>query len=272
MEDSKDMDIDDHIDTLLGEGARIVIAGGELTPNAPVPTCPGWTVRDLMHHLGSIHRLTVDALVNSRSTFPSERELVDIVGPLPQDDDLVAWIRSGLHQLINSFKDAPTNVECVQLFPGTTALDFWVRRQAHETTIHRVDVESARGDEISHVNRSFAADGIDELLCGFHSRTDSGVRSSIPSSIQIRATDPEANGESWFVHLSDTQPPLVTRSALRPADCTVSGPLELLYLALWNRLPFTDLEVDGNRTLLQLWRRTSPITCRSLIGYDCPTI
>ncbi|QSB04327.1 maleylpyruvate isomerase family mycothiol-dependent enzyme [Natronoglycomyces albus] len=262
MEDSKDMDIDDSINTLLGEGARIVIAGDELSPNAPVPTCPGWTVRDLLRHLGGIHRWAYDIVTHQRQHRPNAEEMRALVGPLPSDEDLVPWVSNGLQQLVGAFKEASPELECFQVFPVGTSLQFWTRRQAHETTIHRVDVESARGDEISSVKRGFAADGIDELLTGFHARTKSDVRSPIPSLIHIRATDAEVDTGSWYVHLSDVEPPRVTRTATARPDCVVSGPLELLYLALWNRLPFTDLEVEGNLALLQLWRSTSAIKWR----------
>ena len=50
--------------------------------------------------------------------------------------------------------------------------EFWARRQAHETTIHRADAVAAglgrrpRSAELD-LDPAFAVDGLDELLTGF---------------------------------------------------------------------------------------------------------
>jgi uncharacterized protein (TIGR03083 family) len=252
------MDIGDQIEVLRVEGERIAIAGGELGLNTTVPTCPGWTVRDLMTHIGTVHRWARAIVADALPADPRKDQFNQVIGPYPVDDLLVEWVREGLDQLVDALRRAPTDLRCWQIFPSESSLRFWVRRQAHETTIHRVDAESARGDEISPVSTEFAADGIDELLLGFHGRPSSRVRALEPTVLHIHADDLPPGRGDWYLHPTDTGP-LITFSEVESPDCILKGPAELLYLALWNRLPFDDLCVTGDHALLQLWRNYSAI-------------
>lgn len=110
--------------------------------------------------------------------------------------------------------------------------------------------------DLGPVDAEFAADGIDELLCGFHAREKSRVRTQEPAVLRVRATD---TGDVWTVRLS-AQPPRATRGDDGgAADCELSGPAERLYLALWNRLPQSAVTVTGDERLARLWRETSAI-------------
>ena len=181
-----------------------------------------------------------------------------IAGPIPDTALLVEWYRESHAQLVRALDEAPTDLECWQFLNSPSALEFWARRQAHEAAIHRVDAESARGDEISPIDEWFAADGIDELLNGFHSRRSSRVRSTRPRVLRLHATDDPVDGRDWFLHIT-TEPLRTSRTSDRPADCTLSGPVELLYLALWNRCRIDDLVVTGDPEVIRLWRDLSSV-------------
>ncbi|WP_407639030.1 maleylpyruvate isomerase family mycothiol-dependent enzyme [Actinacidiphila yeochonensis] len=161
-------------------------------------------------------------------------------------------------RLLDVLADAPADLDCWHFFAAPSALEFWSRRQAHETTVHRVDAELALGVEPSPVAADFAADGVEELLAGFHSRERSRVRTAYPRTLRMRAQD--VPGAQWLVHLSDA-PPRTERddAGERPADCTVAAPAGQLYLALWNRASYEELAVEGDGSLIDLWRRTSAI-------------
>ena len=68
-----------------------------------------------------------------------------------------------------ALRSAPADLECWTFLPADSPLAFWARRQAHETTIHRVDVESISAS-LTPLDAQLSADGIDELLFGFASR------------------------------------------------------------------------------------------------------
>lgn len=248
----------EHIDALRQEGALLAEAAEAVDLHAPVPTCPDWTMQELLWHTGSVHRWAKHIIDSSRSSEPSDSEMDTIAGPIPNSALLVEWYRESHAQLIRSLECAPPNLECWHFMAARSPLAFWARRQAHETAIHRVDAESARGDEISPVQEDFAADGLDELLQGFHSRHSSRVRSAMPRLLRLHATDDLAGGNDWFLHITP-EPLRTTRNALDPPDCTLSGPVELLYLALWNRCRIDDLTVSGDSDVVKLWQTQSPV-------------
>lgn len=244
------MEISEHIQVVDREGRLLARAAAEAGPDAKVPTCPEWQVRDLLRHTGMVHRWAAAFITERRTSYRLGGEPPELDGAA-----LVEWFREGHAALVATLGAAPPDVECWAFLPAPAPLAFWARRQAHETTVHRVDAEAARGGAPSPVGTAFAVDGIEELLLGLHARERSRVRSGVPRVLRVRATD-VPGGASWTVRLGEG-PPATERGATAPADCEVAGPAAALYLSLWNRLPFP--EVTGDRSVAELWREKSPI-------------
>ncbi|GAA2505824.1 maleylpyruvate isomerase family mycothiol-dependent enzyme [Streptomyces gobitricini] len=248
------MEITEHIKYLAYECQLLADAAERSGPAAPVPTCPEWAVRDLLRHTGAVHRWAT-AFVTERHAsyrpFPAEPGL--------DGAELLDWFREGHGRLVTALTEASGALECWTFLPSPSPRAFWARRQAHETAVHRVDAQAALGAEVAEPAPAFAADGIDELLCGFHAREKSRVRTSEPGVLRVRATD---TGDVWTVRLSD-QVPRTERTAEGPADCELSGPAAQLYLHLWNRPPAaggaTAVTTSGDQRLARLWRETSAI-------------
>lgn len=244
------MEISEHIQVVDTEGQLLARAAAEAGTDAKVPTCPDWQVRDLLRHTGMVHRWAAAFITERRTSYRLGGELPELDG-----DTLVEWFREGHAALVATLRTTPPDVECWAFLPAPSPLAFWARRQANETTVHRVDAESARGGPLSPMDVTFAVDGIEELLFGFHARKKSQVRSDTPAVLRVRTTDPREE-RTWTVRLSD-EPPVTEHGTTAPADCEVSGSAARLYLALWNRLPFP--QVTGDRALASLWRERSAI-------------
>ncbi|WP_345590581.1 maleylpyruvate isomerase family mycothiol-dependent enzyme [Streptomyces marokkonensis] len=244
------MEITMFVQVLRTEGTLLATAAEAAGTGAKVPTCPGWQVRDLLRHTGMVHRWAT-AFVSEGHTGPRPD------GGLPELDGtaLVAWFREGHEQLVDALADASPDLRCWHFLPAPSPLAFWARRQAHETTVHRIDAESARGGDPTGIGVDFAVDGIDELLCAFHARPKSAVRTEVPRTLRVRATDPP--GSVWTVRLS-AEPPVTERDDAGNADCELNGPAAQLYSALWNRGPLP--EVTGDASLAALWRARSGVT------------
>ncbi|MFG2681450.1 maleylpyruvate isomerase family mycothiol-dependent enzyme [Streptomyces sp. NPDC048392] len=239
-----------YVEVLDREGMLLAAAAEETGSDAEVPTCPGWRVRDLLRHTGMVHRWAT-AFVAEGHTAPRPAD-----GPPGLDGaPLLAWFREGHGRLVDTLADAAPDVRCWQFMPAPSPLAFWARRQAHETTVHRIDAESAAGGEPTGVGVDFAVDGIDELLCAFHARPKSTVRTEEPRTLRVRATD--APDAVWTLRLS-ARPPVAGRDDTGDADCELTGPAAQLYPALWNRGPFP--RVTGDTSLAALWRERSGIT------------
>lgn len=245
------METAEFIETLRDEGRLFADAAERADADAPVPGCPGWLVRDLVIHLGRVHRWAT-AFVAEGGQRP-----VRLPGAPELDDQaLVPWLREGHGRLVGTLSAAPPDLSCWTFLPATSPPAFWARRQAHETAVHRVDAESALGGPLSPVRPAFAADGIDELLRGFHGRGNSPVRTESPRVLRIRPTD--VPGTAWTVHLSDGPPRTERTAEVRGAvDCEYEGLAADLYLVLWNRLPVEAVRVTGDASLAQMWRDLS---------------
>ncbi|MDQ0579276.1 maleylpyruvate isomerase family mycothiol-dependent enzyme [Streptomyces rishiriensis] len=247
------METAEFIRILDQEGRSLASAAAQAGPDAKVPTCPDWQVRDLLRHTGTVHRWATSFVAEGEPSFRPFAEPPQLDG-----DALLDWYRESHLRLVDTLFSAPPDVECWHFLPAPSPLAFWARRQAHETAVHRVDAESARGRAPEETARDltpgFAADGIDELLRGFHARAKSRVRTDRPGILRVRATD--TDDAVWTVRLS-AEPPATERNAEGDADCEVSGPAAPLYLSLWNRLPLP--AVAGDAALATLWRETSAV-------------
>ncbi|MGW2642699.1 maleylpyruvate isomerase family mycothiol-dependent enzyme [Streptomyces sp. NPDC001348] len=244
------MDTADHLHVLDHEGRLLAEAAAKAGTDAKVPTCPGWQVRDLLRHTGAVHRwaagFVADGLGEPR---PPED------GPALDGDELVSWYRDSHRRLVGTLAAAPPDVACWTFHPAPCAspLAFWTRRQAHETTVHRYDAESAAPGTASRIATDFAVDGIDELLRGFHARPKSRVRTDRTRVLRVRTLDADA---VWTVRLSD-RAPVAGLGESGDAEAELAGPADQLYLALWNRLPVP--RVTGDAALATLWRESSAI-------------
>jgi uncharacterized protein (TIGR03083 family) len=270
----------DHIAALEREGNLLADAASRRGLGAPVPACPGWHVRELLLHVGYVHRWAAGYVAHARREMVPEPTENEILHAGPADSVLLGWFRDGLGELARTLRSADPGLECWTFFGAPSPLAFWARRQAHETAIHRADAQGAAGtggadqaaaatfDAVTPFPAEFAADGIDEVITGFAPRarlragSDPGVRAQ---SMQVRATD---TGDEWLTEIGARitaqrggAPPLGPEhqpGEAAPGNlplCTVAGTASDLYLMLWNRQqPGDSVAVRGDATVLELWQ------------------
>jgi uncharacterized protein (TIGR03083 family) len=184
------VDIDQLLDALTNEGQRLAAAAAVAGPEAEVPRCPGWVVRDLVRHLGGVHRWAT-SIVDGPRAEPWRVDLDEVVGSRPADDDLLGWFTQGHARLVEVLATSDPDLDCWTFLAAPSPLAMWARRQAHETAIHRVDAELAAGWPVTPLPQAFAADGIGELLTCFITRPGGQLRvwsaSSAARPINARA-------------------------------------------------------------------------------------
>jgi uncharacterized protein (TIGR03083 family) len=221
--------------------------------DAPVPTCPEWSVRELAMHMGMVHRWAMAYPRDARpEAIPEEHEAV-VWGPMPDDAALVGWLRTGLAALVATLSTATDDVACWSFLAAPSPLAFWARRQAHETAIHRADAQGAVGS-VDGWPTEFAVDGIEELLFGFYGRPSTKLRQDQPRSLALRATDAD---RGWTLHIGP-EGLRVDRGA-GPADGAIEAAAADLYLLLWNRCGVEGLAADGDLSLLDPWRGSAKV-------------
>ena len=211
--------------------SNAVVAGLD----AEVPTCPGWTVRDLVAHQGLVHRWAAAYIARTGRPAPDAIVLAEADAA----PDLLDWFDEGMVTLLNAVAAAPADLDVKFFLPDAPPpRDAWLRRQVHETSIHAADAMAARlgrpprGDEL-WVSPGLAADGVDELLSGFLVKRRPETDLPGPRSVLFTATDAH---RAWWVNLTHDGA-LTTRvdGEAPEADVTVSGTARELYLTVWNR-------------------------------------
>jgi uncharacterized protein (TIGR03083 family) len=247
--------VSEHLDRLAEEGPALAAAAERAGLDAAVPTCPEWTVRDLVKHTGNVHRWATVHVTTPRKSDLDDAETKALFAQVPADESLTRWYREAHAALVEALRNAPEDIGCWYFLPAPSPLAFWARRQAHETAIHRADAESAVGVPPAAVPAEFAADGVDELLTCFYTRSRSRLRLDDPRTFAVVATDVDA---AWTFEIRPD------RNAARPgaaddAHCRLSGRASDLYLALWNRRGFDGLDVTGDGSVLDLWRANAQV-------------
>ena len=215
---------------LRADGAAIVAAAGRSGLDAAVPTCPGWTVGDLLSHLATIYAVRIELLRGYLSERPAD--------PAPEPD-VTAWFERTHAELVGLLRTSDLERE-TWTFVGPRPASFWTRRMAHETAIHRADAEVAAGGQPPRVDAVVAVDGIDELLTVFLAGRLQGTTNGSGETIAVHTPD-----ERWHVTLGPSDV-LVDRGSSASADALIAGtPSHVLY-HLWGRLPADDVDVRGS--------------------------
>jgi uncharacterized protein (TIGR03083 family) len=259
------MEVAAHVEALAAEGEHMTAAAAVVAPGTAVPSCPEWTVRDLVRHMGGVHRWATGYVAGARSDV-WDVDLDDVVGSWPDDAELVEWFRAGHAALVAALADAPADLECWTFLPAPSPRAMWARRQAHETAIHRVDTELAAGVAVHPFSPAFAADGVDELLTCFVPRRSTRLTSDTPATLAVSCTDTDGQ---WLLRIDGegvtTEPAHADPSGGRAnggsgaegdPTCTVRGEAGDLYLALWNRTDPGVLRIEGDDSVLDLFRGT----------------
>ncbi|HEY6474809.1 MAG TPA: maleylpyruvate isomerase family mycothiol-dependent enzyme [Acidimicrobiales bacterium] len=241
------MEVAQFIETLRHEGARMTASTRAVAPVMRVPTCPEWMARDLIRHMGGVHRWATSYVAEPVAEV-RKQSLDEVVGRWPGDEELSDWFEAGYLALVAALDAAPPDLQTWTFLPAPSPLAMWSRRQAHETGIHRVDTELTAGRpeaNLSPFTPDFAADGVDELLTCFVPRRSTGLRAEDVVTLGIRCVDDDA---AWVLSIGPDG--VTTTAGVGAADCTVRGAAGDLYLALWNRGRGDRLSIEGDRSVL----------------------
>src|SRR3954452_1092600 len=186
---------DEHIAAIAAHAEQLGATATATGLDVPVPTCPGWAVRDVVGHLGGVHRWAASHVEEAR-TEPPERDGLE---QPPGDGELLDWFRAGHTHLVKTLEAADDTLECWTFLPAPFPRAFWARRQAHETAIHATDVASAAGN-LPEFDTAFAVDGIDELLLGMFARRGGKLLADPALTLAVRTTDAKPT-DAWTMRI-----------------------------------------------------------------------
>jgi uncharacterized protein (TIGR03083 family) len=207
---------------------RGVAAGAD--PGAAVPSCPGWTMADLLRHVGEVYLEKAECIRLGREPDPWPPE--GLAGEPPLE-----LLDRGYAALTEQFAAHGPEERAFTWYGPDQSVGFWIRRMAQETVIHRVDAELAAGARVATIPDDLAADGIDEVLVVFVQYGTGNWLEEFPGLIALtgdRAVRVVTPQRSWLLNLT-TKGARVAEPGADPARVTVEGPAPEVLLWLWNR-------------------------------------
>lgn len=216
--------------------------------STPVPWCPGWTIGNVVRHVGGGHRWAAEIVRSRAKEFLDDTQVRKVDGddtaPMPAD-----WLRDGAVELATALQQAGPDAEMWS--PIGRGAQFYARRFTHETVMHRADATLAAGQPFE-VEPDVAVDAIDEWMWldqqpeHFEYRPEK--KQLLGPGRTLKFVTPEM---SWFVDL--TGEVIHNGRGDREAAVTVEADLTELLLVLYQRIPVR--HSAGDRELLELWQR-----------------
>ncbi|CAL9353748.1 maleylpyruvate isomerase family mycothiol-dependent enzyme [Streptomyces sp. enrichment culture] len=232
------MEFSRFLDCLAADHDRLRTVVGT-DADAPVPTCPGWTVADLTRHVGEVYLHKTAAMRDGAEPEPwPPREFAD--------EAPTALLDRGYTALRAEFATRAPEDPAGTWYGPDQSVGFWIRRMAQETVVHRIDAELATGAPVTAVPDDLAVDGVDELLKVFagYAVAEWGeyfteiLDGSPGHTFLVRAGDEAA----WRVRTGPGEFTVTDGAGDGRADVTLSGSPEDVLRSLWNRAG-----ADGDR-------------------------
>lgn len=233
------MDKTGYVESWRAEYRRLWTAVSDVDLSRPVPSCPEWSVRDLVAHIEMVMDRYVLRLRSPRPPEsqgpPSdasdprpgmERAAIDLAAALTRHDvEDVAWSWSPL--------------------PDTAW--FWFRRAACEIAIHRWDAQTVEGTP-EPIDRPLALAGVAEVIDSFLPAGRLMFPQAANGRIRVSVVDSAAE---WLIGWDQGR---YTMTACGEPDVTIVGSASDLLLASWGRLPMATMDSNGKVDLLNALR------------------
>jgi uncharacterized protein (TIGR03083 family) len=243
---------DDRCEAVEREAALFAEVVADADPALDVPTCPGWTIADLIEHHGRSQR-RVELVVRTLAQQPVWSK--DVPSGLPGDPAAyAAWFTAGVPALVATLRAADPDAPL-----WTNGVDqhvpYWARRILFEAVVHRADAEVALGRKPA-IDIRTAADGVDELLTNLpcfawvaERQRDLGRDGD---TLLLEATDSVAQ---WTITLTPDGYSWTPSVPAEPATATARATTGDLLLLAYGRLKPADARIDvaGDDELLALW-------------------
>jgi uncharacterized protein (TIGR03083 family) len=246
---------DRYLDVLTTDGARLARTARAAGLDDPIPSCPGWTVRECVWHTGQVFFNKARWLGIGRRPQAGEYE-----SEPPAGAGLVDWYERALATIVDALRSRDPEAAADSWWPRDQTVGFWYRRMAQEVAVHRVDVEDAHGAP-TPIPDDVAVDGIDEVLHVFleedwPSLTAEDWDGVDPAAGAGATVVVRAGGRAWATTLGPDAMPTtdIPSGAGGAAAATVSGDPENVLLWLWGRRPDEAVGLDGDRDALDAFR------------------
>ena len=222
-------------------------------PESPVdvPSCPGWTTKDLAKHMAHVY-LGQAYVVETGSQAENKEHLA----PYPRTDDAMEFLSWGFRAITKALDINRAERKTWSWHHSDFSVDFWFRRMAHETVIHRIDAQQAVGS-VTTIDEALALDGVDEVLDFLPLMGSWPEVPNVDFGIVSIVATTKSGSQVWDLNFTDKA---ATVSAADKANVSarlvISGDAEAMDLYLWGRIDSSDPRIsitgEGEETFKQL--------------------
>lgn len=226
-------------------------------PSTPVPTCPGWTLNQLLRHVGRGNRWAAQIVADRRTDALDPRDVRN--GKPPDDPDAaIDWLNESAQLIIDSVDRVGADAR-VWTFLGPRPAGWWIRRRLHEATVHRADAALALGVEYDPPPE-LAADAISEWV---ELITVEAKREAPPiergKTLHLHATDGALGPTGEWTIVNDEDGVTWSHDHGK-GDVALRGPAKDLLLAIVRRRTAADtgVEVFGDASVWDRWLERTP--------------
>jgi uncharacterized protein (TIGR03083 family) len=233
-----------------------------------VPTCPEWTLSDLVQHLGEgRHKWAANVAAG-----PADAPAAVSVPEVPREREaLLAWYSASVRQLLGALREAGPDRECWTWWapsqsPQTSGAV--ARHQLQQLAVHTYDAQVAVGAP-QPLPTEVALDGVDEFLTTCCATTAPWPHE--PAVVDYHATE----GRSWRLWLSadgarvarlprdaatgegaasagEGQEVAAAGERREPVDVAAWGSANELVMFFYGRIPAESLRVEGDQGIFDL--------------------
>lgn len=229
-----------------------------------VPSCPGWTLFDLVKHLGGGDRFW-GAIVGAgpADAPPAEAAAARAALEVPREREaLSAWLAASTELLLSALREAGPENGCWTWWPASQSPQTSggvARHRVQETAVHTYDAQLAGGAP-QPLPVSLALDGVEEFL--FTVCATPSAWPHKPTAFDFHTSE----GRSWRLAVDADgarvtripAPTAATGESSDAAGACVHGTASELVLYLYDRIQADSLHVDGDAGLLDLLRAWEP--------------
>jgi uncharacterized protein (TIGR03083 family) len=128
--------------------SRLAESAAAAAPDAPVPTAPGWTITDLVEHVGQSQHWVAE-IIERRIADPTE--LPTEMAVLPRDPrEWQEWLAGSAQRVASACADDALDAPVFNpAGDGRSGTRFWMFSMLNEAVVHGFDAANARADRMT---------------------------------------------------------------------------------------------------------------------------
>lgn len=228
------------------------------TLDVPVPTCPEWTLRDLVHHVGEGRRSWAATVAAGPAATSRIRPPTDGDAAAPREPEaLDTWLAASSGLLLDALREAGPERGCWTWWGDSQSprtCGAVARHQLQEIAVHTYDAQLTVGAPRA-LPDDVALDGVEEFLFTCCATTSPWPHE--PAVVDYEATE----GRSWRLRVSadgariarrpEAGGPGAANDGRETVDARVSATAsEIVLAAFYGRRPLEGLTIEGDRRVI----------------------